>query len=93
MEREKWSGRLSFILASIGSAVGLGNAWRFALVKKGFRYDVSYDLYAEIIGGWIITFIIFISGFIINFICKRTKKGKELLLEESKEKSWEEIKD
>lgn len=29
MAREKWSGRASFILASIGSAVGLGNAWRF----------------------------------------------------------------
>ena len=28
-EREQWSGRLGFILAAAGSAIGLGNIWRF----------------------------------------------------------------
>ena len=29
MERSSWSSRSTFILAAVGSAVGLGNAWRF----------------------------------------------------------------
>ena len=28
-KRATWSSRATFILAAIGSAVGLGNAWRF----------------------------------------------------------------
>lgn len=31
-QRENWSGRSAFILAAIGSAVGLGNIWRFPYV-------------------------------------------------------------
>ena len=29
MARDNWSSRMTFILAAVGSAVGLGNAWRF----------------------------------------------------------------
>lgn len=32
MQRENWSARTGFILAAVGSAVGLGNIWRFPYV-------------------------------------------------------------
>ncbi len=32
MRRERWDSRTAFILASIGSAIGLGNIWRFPYI-------------------------------------------------------------
>ena len=32
MERERWTSRMAFVMAAIGSAVGLGNVWRFPFV-------------------------------------------------------------
>lgn len=32
MVREKWGTKLGFMLAAMGSAVGLGNIWRFSFV-------------------------------------------------------------
>ncbi len=32
MAEEQWSGRTAFVLAAVGSAVGLGNIWRFPYV-------------------------------------------------------------
>ena len=31
-EREEWASRPAFILAAIGSAIGLGNVWRFPYI-------------------------------------------------------------
>jgi NSS family neurotransmitter:Na+ symporter len=44
---ERWSSRLGFILATIGSAVGIGNVWRFSSVlgqNGGGAYLVPYLL-------------------------------------------------
>lgn len=43
--RENWSGRTGFIIAAIGSAVGLGNIWRFPYVaydNGGGAFMVPY---------------------------------------------------
>ena len=44
-QRENWSSRTGFILAAVGSAVGLGNIWRFPYVaydNGGGAFMVPY---------------------------------------------------
>lgn len=44
---ERWSSRIGFMLAAIGSAVGIGNIWRFSSVvgqNGGGAYLVPYLL-------------------------------------------------
>ena len=64
-----------------------------ALIQNGFRYNTDYNLAAEIIGGWVVTVLIFASGFIVKLICKKTKRGQEILEIEKNEPSWDEIDD
>lgn len=50
---EKWSSRLMFILAAIGSAVGLGNIWRFSYMAGeygGGSFIIIYVLSVLFIG-------------------------------------------
>ena len=50
---DAWSGRPGFILAAIGSAIGLGNIWRFAYVageNGGAAFLLVYALCVLLIG-------------------------------------------
>jgi len=50
---ERWSSRLGFLLAAIGSAVGIGNIWRFSAVvgqNGGGAYLVPYLLAVFVCG-------------------------------------------
>ena len=52
-DRETWGTRLGFILASVGSAVGLGNVWRFPFqtaTNGGAAFLVVYLLAVAVIG-------------------------------------------
>lgn len=52
-ERERWSSRLAFYFAAIGSAVGFGNVWRFpSLVYEygGAAFLLPYFLALFLVG-------------------------------------------
>lgn len=52
-EREQWASRRGFILATIGSAVGIGNIWRFSYVageNGGAAFLVLYLVCVALIG-------------------------------------------
>eukprot|EP01062_Namystynia_karyoxenos_P083446 TRINITY_DN959_c2_g1_i1.p1 TRINITY_DN959_c2_g1~~TRINITY_DN959_c2_g1_i1.p1 ORF type:complete len:824 (+),score=299.97 TRINITY_DN959_c2_g1_i1:105-2474(+) len=52
-ERDRWAGRWSFIMAAVGSAVGLGNFWRFPyLVHKygGGPFLIPYWVCLFVVG-------------------------------------------
>lgn len=51
--RENWSGILGFILAAVGSAVGLGNIWRFPFITGrygGGAFVIVYLVSVVVIG-------------------------------------------
>jgi len=51
--REQWRSRSGFLLAAVGSAVGLGNMWRFSYLaseKGGAGFVGLYLLFTLLIG-------------------------------------------
>lgn len=40
-EREEWSGKLDFLLAVVGYAIGLGNVWREAHIFQPYQSQLS----------------------------------------------------
>lgn len=63
-QRESWSARSGFILAAIGSAVGLGNIWRFPYVSYengGGAFFLPY-LIALATAGFPLLFLDYVTG-------------------------------
>lgn len=51
--RESWKSTLGFILAAVGSAVGLGNLWRFAYLASeggGAAFVLAYLILVAVVG-------------------------------------------
>lgn len=51
--RDAWATRLGFILAAVGSAVGLGNMWRFSYIASqggGATFVLAYLILVAIVG-------------------------------------------
>lgn len=64
VQRESWSARSGFILAAIGSAVGLGNIWRFPYVSYengGGAFFIPY-LVALATAGFPLLFLDYVVG-------------------------------
>jgi len=53
IDREQWSTRVGFLLAAVGSAVGLGNVWRFPFItgeSGGAGFLLVYLLFIVFVG-------------------------------------------
>jgi len=53
VEREQWASKLGFVLAAAGSAVGLGNIWRFPYItgqNGGAAFVILYVILIFVIG-------------------------------------------
>ncbi|XVH31950.1 sodium-dependent transporter [Haloferacaceae archaeon DSL9] len=84
--RETWATRTGFILAAVGSAVGLGNIWRFPFItgsEGGSAFLLVYLLFVAAIG-----FPAILVEFVIG---RRTKRNPVGALEELGGGAWKYI--
>ena len=56
MARQRWTSRTVFILAAVGSAVGLGNLWRFPYLAGKYGGGAFLILIQPIFGNLICLF-------------------------------------
>ncbi|MBQ9118155.1 MAG: sodium-dependent transporter [Clostridia bacterium] len=62
-----------------------------ALFKTPGGYE-NYPIWAQIIGGWLISALVLATGFIVAFLCKKNKKLKAMSEKaEANEKTWDEM--
>ena len=69
MERPSWTSKYSFVLATIGSAVGLGNIWRFPYIMG--KYGGAVFLFVYLLLIMTICFIPMISELAFGKIIKK----------------------
>ena len=83
MKREQWKSQLGFLLAAVGSAIGLGNIWRF-----------SYMAYSNGGGAFLIPYVTAlltagVSLLILEFAVGHEKTGSAPLAFVKINKNWE----
>ena len=66
--REMWTSRFGFIMAAVGSAVGLGNMWRFAYIASEHGGAAAVLLYV------VLTFAVGVPVMIAEFALGRSAK-------------------
>ena len=68
MVRESWASRVGFILAAVGSAVGLGNVWRFPWMTAKYGGSAFLVVYLCIV------LLVGVPGLLAEFVIGRRSK-------------------
>jgi NSS family neurotransmitter:Na+ symporter len=80
--REHWASKFGFVLAAAGSAIGLGNIWRFPY--KAGQYGGGAFVFAYIVSVFIIGIPVMIAEFIIGRSAQKSPVGAFKVLRDSR---------